>query len=115
MSSTSAVWRDAQLTQVMVPPVGAEPVPEKRVTDPRELAVDHIVVTMYGTDGRWAIGSLALHGVWCRKGDRQPGTRKGNILLLPPLRVDEGAPQWLVERLARLVSALDLAYEVAER
>lgn len=113
MSSVSAVWRDGRLEQVLVSPENAPPVRE--LTKPyRELAVDHVQVTLHGEDGRWSVGTLALHGVWLRK-DGSRSVRNGNMLMAAPLTVADGAPQWLVERLAALVSALDLAYAVAER
>jgi hypothetical protein len=112
--STSPVWRNGAADQWMVPPEGAEPVREVHKKNPRELITDHIHVTLYGHDGVWSVGSVALHGVWKRKTDGQPGTRTGSILLAGSLSVEDGAPDWLIRRAGKLVDALNRAYKEAE-
>lgn len=113
--SESAVWRDGELMQGIVPPEGAEPVREVGRSNPRDLAAHYALVTLRGCDGHWSVRAAAVDGVWLRKSDRQPGTRHGNVLLSGPLTVEDGAPEWLVERSEKLVTALNNAFREAER
>ncbi len=112
--SESAVWRDGQVQQVMLPPEGMGPVREVNKREPRDLEVDHIQLTLYGTDGVWSAGSAALHGMWLRKSDGQVSTRRGSILLAGPLAVEDGAPQELVEQVELLMAGLNRVFKGLE-
>lgn len=112
--SKSPVWRDGQGVQLMVPPEGAKPVREAHKANPRDLWVEYVHLTLYNEDGTNSVGSAMLNGQWARKSDGQPGSRKGNILLTGPLTAEEGAPDWLIARIDRLLRGLDRAYREAE-
>lgn len=114
MSADSDVWRDGQAELVFVPPEGAGPVPEPFKDNPRSLIIEHGTVTLYCRDGWWTAGSVVLYGMWARK-DGQPGRAKGHLMWSAPLSVEEGAPQWLVTRMSKLLKKLTAAMRAAER
>ncbi|MEV6401241.1 hypothetical protein AB0M39_41795 [Streptomyces sp. NPDC051907] len=80
---------------------GGEPVPSS--AEGAYLSVDGGQITLYMTNGRWALGSVVLHGYWLRKDGSGRTRRKGTVVYIPPLDTPPVAPPWLQDRVAALL------------
>ncbi|WP_381738556.1 hypothetical protein [Streptomyces andamanensis] len=103
------LYGSAQLT--MTAPPNAETVSERSAKGQRELAPDEVFLTVQVQDGRWTLATAAVDGRWLRKTDNKPGVRTGTVLFSGPLTKEDGAPEWLIARVERVLAAMDAAMD----
>lgn len=114
MSDT--LWRDGLATVSFAPGTDAAPAREPgREPNGRWLHAESVWLSLICLEGRWRAQSVMVSGRWMRKRDGQIGKHEGKIAYPGVVSAGlGGAPLWLVDRVRKLLDALNAAMTEAQ-